>query len=91
MRPVAINQGRKLARHWNRGRDKECLGMKKRVQSLVFAGLLGVGLLLGGGGCAAAEEFRAAAGDSLKSGVTTIATGLIDGIFAVFTPDNTTS
>lgn len=40
-------------------------------------------------GCSAAEEFRSVAGDSLKSGMTTIATGLIDGIFAVFEPDAT--
>lgn len=42
-------------------------------------------------GCDEAEEFRAAAGDSLKQGVNLIADGVIEGIFAVFEPDTTTS
>ncbi len=37
-----------------------------------------------------AQEFRSAAAQGLKDGVTTIATSLIDGLFAVITPDETT-
>jgi len=57
----------------------------QRIKALIIASGMSVYLL---GGCAAAEEFRAVAGDSLKSGLTSIATGLIDGIFAVFEPDD---
>ena len=51
-------------------------------------------VLLGGtpilfGGCDSAEEFRSVAGSSIQSGITSIATGLIDGAFAVFEPDST--
>ena len=38
-------------------------------------------------GCNAAEEFRSIAGGQIQSGLTSIATGLIDGIFAVIDPD----
>jgi hypothetical protein len=34
------------------------------------------------------EEFRAVAGPSLEAGVTTLATGIIDGAFAVYMPDD---
>ena len=40
-------------------------------------------------GCAAAQEFRSAAGASIESGVRSITTGLLDGFFAVFDPDGT--
>lgn len=61
--------------------------MKRRMhawKAAALAGLMSVYLL---GGCTAAEEFRTVAGDSLHAGITTIATGIIDGIFAVFEPD----
>lgn len=38
-----------------------------------------------------AREFRSVAGQGLQSGVTTIATSLIDGLFAVFTPNATST
>jgi hypothetical protein len=34
------------------------------------------------------QEFRTAAGPALEAGVTTLATGLIDGAFAVYMPDD---
>lgn len=53
-----------------------------------------VRLMLGAGaigltGCAGAEEFRAAAGASLETGLNAIADGLLAGAFAVFEPDAT--
>ena len=42
------------------------------------------------GGCAEAEEFRAIAASQVQSGLTSIVTGLIDGVFAVIEPDATT-
>ena len=48
-------------------------------------------LLVMGTGCEDAEEFRAATGDALQTGLTTITTGLLDGIFAVWEPDDTTT
>lgn len=50
------------------------------VLTLVF-------LAAAGTGCDTAERFRAAAGSSLHTGVQSIATGLIDGVFAVFEPE----
>lgn len=65
-------------------------GRKKRnwvATTLILGGLLAVATC----GCVAGQEFRAAAGDSLRSGLTTVTNGLIDGLFAVFEPDTTTS
>ncbi len=36
-------------------------------------------------------EFRSVAGDSIKQGVLSIVTGLIDGMFAVIEPDTTST
>jgi hypothetical protein len=62
----------------------------KPTRSLKLVGMLSGLYLLGLNGCAGAQEFRAVAGDSLQTGLTTIATGVIDGLFAVFEPDTTT-
>ncbi len=42
------------------------------------------------GGCAEAEEFRAIASGQVQSGLTSIVTGLINGVFAVIEPDQVT-
>lgn len=55
-----------------------------RVLISVACALSGIRMI----GCAEAEEFRAVAGDSIQSGLQTIATGVIDGLFAVIEPDN---
>lgn len=47
---------------------------------------IGLGLTIASG-CREAEEFRAVAGNQVQSGLTSIVTGLIDGIFAVIEPD----
>ena len=52
------------------------------------AGVLMI-LAASGIGCESAEEFRSVASSAIQSGVTSIATGVIDGLFAVFTPDMT--
>ncbi len=41
-------------------------------------------------GCSEAEEFRAIASGQVQSGLTSIVTGLIDGVFAVIEPDQIT-
>lgn len=40
-------------------------------------------------GCRDAQGFRTASGDALQTGVQAIATGLIDGFFAVYQPETT--
>jgi hypothetical protein len=61
--------------------------MKRMTQRLRALALASGSTLFLLGSCAAAEEFRSVAGDSLHAGVTSIATGLIDGMFAVLEPD----
>ena len=41
-------------------------------------------------GCLTGEEFRAVAGPSVQSGVTSIVNGVLDGLFAVIEPETTT-
>ncbi len=64
---------------------------KTQSRKLKVAAMLSGLYLVGLNGCAGAQEFRAVAGDSIKTGVMSIATGMIDGIFAVFEPDTTTA
>lgn len=53
--------------------------------------MVGTGMTLSmAGGCAEAEEFRSIAASQVQSGLTSIVTGLIDGVFAVIEPDATT-
>lgn len=55
-----------------------------------FALSLGVGLsLIISSGCRDAEEFRSVASNQVQTGLTSIVTGLIDGVFAVIEPDAT--
>ena len=57
------------------------------------ATLAAVFALACGGGCGASDlsaEFRAAAGDQLQSGVTSLLNGLVDGAFAVLEPGDPT-
>ena len=61
----------------------------KRRPVKALAIVTSVLLLAAGMGCEDAEEFRAATSDALQSGLTTIATGLLDGVFAVWEPDST--
>jgi hypothetical protein len=61
----------------------------KRGRAMVW--ILAAGLLIVSGGCEDAEEFRSVAGDSLHTGLTTITTGVLDGLFAVFEPDAETT
>lgn len=60
---------------------------KHRLLVLMIGGGMA---LLTMGGCAQAEEFRAVAVGQVQSGLTSIVTGLIDGVFAVIEPDATT-
>lgn len=39
--------------------------------------------------CSGAQEFRSVAGGDIKTGVQTIASAVIDGLFAVIEPDST--
>ena len=64
-------------------------GRGKR-SAAVIAAMIGALLTVTTSGCDDAEKFRAVAGDSIEQGVDLIADGIIDGIFAVFEPDNTT-
>ena len=59
---------------------------KHRLLVLMAGGLLTLSMA---GGCAQAEEFRAIASGQVQSGLTSIVTGLIDGLFAVIEPDAT--
>ncbi|HNO77749.1 MAG TPA: hypothetical protein PKN33_06775 [Phycisphaerae bacterium] len=59
---------------------------KHRLLVLMTGGLLTLSMA---GGCAQAEEFRAIASGQVQSGLTSIVTGLIDGLFAVIEPDAT--
>lgn len=56
----------------------------------ILAGLLA--LLVTGPACddAISQEFRGAALSSIESGVQSIATGVIDGIFSIVEPDDAT-
>ncbi len=63
--------------------------MKKCMQRVKILALTAGISVYAIGGCSAAQEFRSAVGDSLHTGLTTIATGLLDGLFAVFEPDAT--
>jgi len=62
--------------------------INRRFKPAAIAAIFSL-LVIAQAGCEEAEEFRAAAASSLRSGVQTIATGLIDGLFAVFEPDMT--
>ncbi|MCA9250870.1 MAG: hypothetical protein R3E58_20970 [Phycisphaerae bacterium] len=59
---------------------------KHRLLVLMTGGSLTLSMA---GGCAQAEEFRAIASGQVQSGLTSIVTGLIDGLFAVIEPDAT--
>ena len=66
----------------------------RAIQSRRACGILG--LLLAGSmltGCeeAVRNEFRTAAATSLQSGLSAILDGIVDGIFAVIEPDETTT
>ena len=65
-------------------------GSRKKRRFRTVAGLMSGVLLAALAGCEKAEEFRSVAGDSMEQGVHLIADGLIDGVFAVFEPDDTT-
>lgn len=58
----------------------------KHRRRLAQSMCIGLGLTITSG-CREAEEFRAVAGNQVQSGLTSIVTGLIDGIFAVIEPD----
>lgn len=61
-----------------------------RVSWKLLIGLVAM-LLAAQPGCGSAQEFRAVAGPSVHSGVTDIVNGLVDGMFAVIEPDDTTA
>lgn len=60
-------------------------GKSPRLAGLVRIMLIAA--LSGLTGCAGAEEFRAAAGASLETGINAIADGILAGVFAVIEPD----
>ena len=64
----------------------ELLQRRARLAGVVLAVL---GLVTATTGCRGAQEFRAASAASLQSGFNSIAQGLIDGLFAAYTPDST--
>lgn len=64
-------------------RKVECRPLSRRGLWVLMLAVL----CAAGPGCRTAERFRAAAGSSLHTGVQSIATGLIDGMFAVFEPE----
>ncbi|MCH7812741.1 MAG: hypothetical protein IID40_01850 [Planctomycetes bacterium] len=58
--------------------------MKSKPAYLMLAAVAAVAC----SGCTElADEFRRAAGPSLQTGLTAALTGVVDGAFAVFTPD----
>jgi hypothetical protein len=59
------------------------------AKRFIKAALLLAASLRAVSGCTDAEEFRAAAGDSIHTGLSAIADGLLNGIFAVVEPDAT--
>ncbi len=61
---------------------------KRRVNSKIVA--LVTFLAVSASGCQDAQEFRAATASAFESGLTTLVTGLIDGLVAVYEPDSTT-
>ena len=63
-------------------------GRGKR-SAAVMAAMIGGLLTVTTCGCDDAEEFRAVAGGSVEQGVNLIVDGIIDGLFAVFEPDDT--
>jgi hypothetical protein len=65
--------------------------MKRRCPQLLAALVMTLGGSTVFGACNSdlALEFRAAAGSGLQEGLKTITDSLIDGIFAVLTPDST--
>jgi len=64
------------------------MSRKRRSPGMIAALVSGV-LLTTSAGCEKAGEFRSVAGSSVEQGVHLIADGVIDGIFAVFEPDDT--
>ena len=65
--------------------------MKRRMQTSISYGLVLIALalpLVGGLGCGEyADEFRAAAAPSLRTGVDALVDGFVEGVFAVIEPD----
>lgn len=59
----------------------------RKIQRLAILISISSTPMLMAGACSGAEEFRAVASGQIQSGLTSIATGLIDGIFAVIEPD----
>jgi len=57
--------------------------IRKSIAMIMFAAMLPLT------GCAEAEEFRSVAGSTIQAGVQTVASGIIDGLFAVLDPDTT--
>ena len=68
--------------------DKRRAGFGERSRRGAKRGaamLVGIAFLLGG--CSLGQEFRAAAGPAVETGVNAILDGLVSGLFAVIEPD----
>ncbi|HEY3243787.1 MAG TPA: hypothetical protein VGM03_10590 [Phycisphaerae bacterium] len=61
------------------------MARKARLLRRIAAPLAGTLIVAG---CYGGKEFRDAAGPALRTGLDSIATGLIDGAYAVFEPDS---
>ncbi len=61
-------------------------GHSRRGTRRAACAFVGIAFLLSG--CSLGEEFRAAAGPAVETGVNAILDGLVDGLFAVIEPDN---